>query len=147
MVRRRPLGEGTEAGHPRPAVRPLGSLSVDDGRPSFDRARDSAAMVAVRVGRGARRVRCVVYVLPVNVDGVGDESRAPVAVTGIPLLEAEEINPLLDSVQDVETHRDCVYLELRVRGRSGAELGGGDGRRVREWNSGSRVEAGVGIRV
>ncbi len=140
MVRRRRLGEGAEAGHARPAVQPLGGLSFDSGGSrSLDWARGSAAVVAVRVGRGPRRVGCVVYVFAVDVDSVGDESRAPVAVAGIPLLEAEEINPLLDSVQDVEAHRDGVYLVVRERGTSGEELGWGDKRRVRQWNSGSSV--------
>ncbi len=65
-------------------------------------------MGPARVRRRAGCVGRVVDVLAVNVDGVGDKRGATVTTAGVPLLEPEELDLGLDTIDEVETHCEDV---------------------------------------
>ncbi len=56
-------------------------------------------------------VRCVVDVFAVDIDRVGHEGRAAVAVACVALLQPEELNLLVDAVEEAETHGDGIQWD------------------------------------
>lgn len=61
---------------------------------------------SARAGGRASGVGRLIDVLAIDIDGVGDEGRASVTTAGVALLEPEELDLGLDTVENVETHSD-----------------------------------------
>lgn len=89
------LGQGPEAGHGGEAVQALAGL-----------LRGIGGCGGRGVGRGASRDGSVVDVLAVDVDRVGDEGGAAMAAAGVALLEAEELDLGLDTLDQTGSHCD-----------------------------------------